>query len=115
MIEDLPPALAAETVNPSPPAENGATPEAEAKPPVEKDGPKPIASAPADIYLPEPEFLSVERAIGEFAVIPLYFPTSYSLVKPYIQGFSINTLDAPSLKGVKIDINWQPKKPNGES
>ena len=62
-----------------------------------------------------PHILSADEAIGEVSAIPLYFPTSYSLVKPYIQGFEINTLDAPSLKEVKIDNNWQPKKPEGES
>ena len=56
-----------------------------------------------------------DEAIEKIHSIPLYFPTSYSLVKPYIQGFEINTLDAPSLKDVKIDNNWQPKKPKGES
>jgi oligopeptide transport system substrate-binding protein len=59
--------------------------------------------------------LTEEEAISELPAIPLYFPTSYSLVKPYIQGFEINTLDAPSLKDVKIDNNWQPKKTKGES
>ncbi len=43
-------------------------------------------------------FLTEAEAIIEFPAIPLYFPTSYSLVKPYIQGFEMNTLDAPSLK-----------------
>jgi len=60
-------------------------------------------------------FLTEAEAILEFPAIPLYFPTSYSLVKPYIQGFEMNTLDAPSLKNVKIDNDWQPKKANGES
>jgi hypothetical protein len=59
--------------------------------------------------------LTEAQAIAELSAIPLYFPTSYSLVKPYIHGFEINTLDAPSLKGVKIDFDWQPKKANGES
>ena len=59
--------------------------------------------------------LTEDQAIAELPAIPLYFPTSYSLVKPYIQGFEINSLDAPSLKSVRIDVNWQPKKPNGES
>ncbi len=59
--------------------------------------------------------LTEDEAIAEIQAIPLYFPMSYSLVKPYIQGFEINTLDAPSLKDVRIDNNWQPKKPNGES
>jgi len=59
--------------------------------------------------------LTEEEAIVEFPAIPLYFPTSYSLVKPYIQGFDINTIDAPSLKNVRIDNNWQPKNKKGES
>lgn len=59
--------------------------------------------------------LTEEAAISELPAIPLYFPTSYALVKPYIQGFEINALDAPSLKDVRIDNNWQPKKPKGES
>jgi len=56
-----------------------------------------------------------EQAIGELPAIPLYFPTSYSLVKSYVQGFDINILDAPSLKDVWIDNNWQPKTAKGES
>ena len=59
--------------------------------------------------------LTEEEAMYELPAIPLYFPTSYSLVKPYILGFEINTLDAPSLKDVRIDNNWQPKKPKNES
>ena len=59
--------------------------------------------------------LTEEEAIFALPAIPLYFPTSYSLVKPYIQGFEINTLDAPSLKNVRIDNNWQPNKTKGES
>ncbi len=69
---------------------------------------------PAEVTPVEP-ILTEDEAIEDVAAIPLYFPTSYSLVKPYIQGFEINTLDAPSLKDVKIDNNWQPKKANGES
>jgi oligopeptide transport system substrate-binding protein len=59
--------------------------------------------------------LDANQAIEDVSAIPLYFPTSYSLVKPYIQGFEINTLDAHSLKNVKINNSWQPKKKNGES
>lgn len=54
-------------------------------------------------------FLTEEEAIYELHAIPLYFPTSYSLVKPYVLGFDINGLDAPSLKDVVIDNTWQPK------
>jgi len=71
-------------------------------------------NTPSEIAEKNPVLTEAE-AISEVSAIPLYFPTSYSLVKPYIQGFEINTLDAPSLKDVKIDNNWQPKKPNGES
>lgn len=59
--------------------------------------------------------LTEEHAIESLPAIPLYFPTSYSLVKPYVMGFEINTLDAPSLKDVSIDNYWQPKKIKGES
>lgn len=54
------------------------------------------------------KILTEEQAIIELPAIPLYFPTTYSLVKPYVQGFEMNTLDAPSLKNVTIDNNWQP-------
>jgi ABC-type oligopeptide transport system substrate-binding subunit len=59
--------------------------------------------------------LTEEEAIIEFPAIPLYFSTSYSLIKPYVQGFETNTLDAPSLKDIRIDDNWQPKRADGES
>ncbi|HVF47074.1 MAG TPA: peptide ABC transporter substrate-binding protein [Pyrinomonadaceae bacterium] len=48
-----------------------------------------------------------EDAIFELRAIPLYFPASFSLVKPYVQGFDPNGLDAPSLKQVSIDSNWK--------
>jgi oligopeptide transport system substrate-binding protein len=56
---------------------------------------------------PETEVLSEADAVFDLKVIPLYFPTSYSLVKPYVRGFEVNGLDAPSLKEVSIDSNWQ--------
>jgi oligopeptide transport system substrate-binding protein len=49
-------------------------------------------------------------ALAQFPAIPLYFPTSYSLVKPYVTGFDINVLDAPSLRDVRIDTNWKPRR-----
>jgi ABC-type oligopeptide transport system substrate-binding subunit len=58
---------------------------------------------------------SEESALFEFWAIPLYFPTSYSLVKPYVIGFDVNSLDAPSMRVVVIDAGWQPKKASGES
>lgn len=49
-----------------------------------------------------------QDAIYELNAIPLYFPTSYSLVKPYVNGFEINGLDAPLMKDISIDSEWQP-------
>jgi oligopeptide transport system substrate-binding protein len=53
--------------------------------------------------------LTKEKAIEELPAIPLYFSTSFSLVKPYIQGFDTNLLDASSLKTVEIETNWREK------
>lgn len=68
-------------------------------------GENPVSSAPEE----DEAILTEEKAFGELTVMPLYFPISYSLVKPYIQGFDVNILDAPSLKNVRIDNSWQPK------
>jgi oligopeptide transport system substrate-binding protein len=73
-----------------------------AEPPVEPEG-------------DEKTILTEEQALGELPAIPLYFPTSYSLVKPYVQGFETNVLDAPSLKSVRIDNNWQPASRDAKS
>lgn len=59
--------------------------------------------------------LSEEDALYELRAIPLYFPTSYSLVKPYVSGFEMNGLDAPLLNSVVIDNTWQPKAAGSES
>ncbi len=59
--------------------------------------------------------LTEDEALLEVPGIPLYFPTSYSLVKPYVIGFEMNTLDAPSLKDVEINSSWQPEKTKSES
>lgn len=53
--------------------------------------------------------VSEANAIYDLWAIPLYFPTSYSLVKPYVSGFEMNSLDAPLLQNVSIDNDWQPK------
>ncbi|MFN6962795.1 MAG: hypothetical protein ACK4S4_03410 [Pyrinomonadaceae bacterium] len=55
-----------------------------------------------------PEIVDEEEALYEMRAIPLYFPTSYSLVKPYVDGFDINALDSPLLKRVSIDAAWRP-------
>ncbi len=53
---------------------------------------------------------SEEQALRELPAIPIYFASSYSLVKPYVVGFDANLLDAPSLKNVRVDTSWQPPK-----
>lgn len=60
----------------------------------------PIPPGPAKI-------LTNDDALYELRAIPLYFPTSYHLVKPYVKGFDGNALDAPSLKTVEIDATWR--------
>jgi len=79
-------------------------------------GSEPIMSAdndPKTAY--EGQILNEAEALYQLHGIPLYFPISYSLVKPYVRGFNVNGLDAPSLKDVTIDSNWQPKTANNES
>lgn len=80
-------------------------------------------SATVESAVPDDEALTLETAssvtlteadaIYDLTVIPLYFPTSYWLVKPYVQGFEMNGLDAPSAREVSIDSSWQlkPAKP----
>jgi oligopeptide transport system substrate-binding protein len=60
----------------------------------------------------ENEISTEAEALAEIPAIPLYFSTSYSLIKPYIEGFEPNELDAPSLKTVKINNNWKSLKTN---
>ena len=80
------------------------------------DGETPDESGELIIEVGEDDFiLSEAEAILEVPAIPLYFPTSYSLVKPYVKGFDMNSFDAPSLKKVEIDSSWQPKKTKNES
>jgi oligopeptide transport system substrate-binding protein len=52
------------------------------------------------------------EAIRELKAIPIYFASSYALVKPYVVGFDSNILDAPSLKSVRINTGWQAPKTN---
>jgi len=81
----------------------------------EKGGPsEPAAEAKPPEKL-DPSLVTEEDALFELRAIPLYFPRSYSLVKPYVHGFDVNGLDAVYLPGVSIDSSWQPKAPRGES
>ncbi|MDT4968907.1 MAG: oligopeptide transport system substrate-binding protein [Acidobacteriota bacterium] len=60
-----------------------------------------------------PPAISETQAVREHPAMPIYFASSYALVKPYVVGFDTNLLDAPSLKRVRIDTTWQqPKQAN---
>ena len=47
------------------------------------------------------------QALRDLSAMPIYFASSYSLVKPYVSGFDGNVLDAPSLKTVRINTGWK--------
>jgi oligopeptide transport system substrate-binding protein len=55
----------------------------------------------------EPSILTEAQALRDVPAIPLHFASSYALVKPYVNGFESNLLDAPSLKSVQIDTQWR--------
>lgn len=74
---------------------------------VKKEGSDKMAAAPARAPLP---VVSESQALRELPAMPLYFASSYALVKPYVVGFDTNLLDAPSLKHVRIDTSWQQQK-----
>jgi ABC-type oligopeptide transport system substrate-binding subunit len=61
---------------------------------------------------PPPTVLTEAQALKELPAIPIYFASSYALIKPYVTGFDSNLLDAPSLKTVRIETGWQPPKKN---
>ena len=93
-------------------ASDGASPTPETNEGVEAEDARPEsnASSPTPSPVESPDVtMSETNAVFELWAIPLYFPTSYSLVKPYVSGFEMNSLDAPSLQTVAIDSNWQPK------
>lgn len=54
------------------------------------------------------------EALNDLPAVPVYFASSYALVKPYVVGFDTNLLDAPSLKQVRLDAAWQPPPPTSK-
>lgn len=54
------------------------------------------------------EILTESQALKNVPSIPIYFASSFALVKPYVLGFDANLLDAYSLKRVRIETGWQP-------
>ena len=73
--------------------------------------PRPLPSAsPEASPSPQPT-VPVEteaQALKDMKAVPIYFASSYSLVKPYVSGFDSNVLDVPSLKKTRIATNWTP-------
>lgn len=53
---------------------------------------------------------SEAQALQELRAIPIYFASSYALVKPYVDGFDSNVLDIASLKHVRINTTWKEPK-----
>ncbi len=63
---------------------------------------------------PAEKLFNEDDALFDMRAIPIYFPTSYSLVKPYVLGFETNGLDAPLLKSIAIDTEWSGNKETPE-
>lgn len=72
------------------------------------DGSADSSPLAASASAPQPApILTEAQALRELPAIPIYFASSYALVKPYVSGFDANLLDAPSLKQVRIDTQWK--------
>lgn len=86
-------------------AETGATPQ-------QSPGATPPNSVATRSHAIVPEraatILTEAEALQELPAIPLHFASSYALVKPYVEGFESNLLDAPSLKNVRVNTGWRP-------
>jgi ABC-type oligopeptide transport system substrate-binding subunit len=66
------------------------------------------SAGPREGNLHAPQPIETEaQALRDLSAMPIYFASSYSLVKPYVSGFDGNVLDAPSLKSVRIDTSWK--------
>ena len=74
---------------------------------------KPTAGNSGAMALENSSPASIEteaEALRKLTAIPIYFASSYALVKPYVVGFDSNILDAPSLKNVRIETSWHEPK-----
>ena len=71
---------------------------------------QPVEGA-ANSATPEPELPALidteAQALKELTAMPIYFASSYSLVKPYVSGFDLNVLDVPLLKRISVDTKWK--------
>ncbi|QQS34051.1 MAG: peptide ABC transporter substrate-binding protein [Acidobacteriota bacterium] len=63
-------------------------------------------SAAASPMPTDEDLLTELSAIYDVEAIPLYFPRSYALVQPYVQGFDLNGIDSPSVGSLSVDTAW---------
>jgi hypothetical protein len=92
-----------------PGAATGATPTPTAPAPAASPSATPAEpSQAAPVPVLASPLVTEAAALQELPALPVYFASSYALVKPYVSGFDANLLDAPSLQRVRIDANWQP-------
>ena len=49
-----------------------------------------------------------ERLLSAMPMLPLFFDSYAYLQKPYVKGMSLNVLDLPAYKDIRIDTNWKP-------
>jgi hypothetical protein len=100
---------------PRPSGQGAPTPSAQQTPAAAPHGPSerstepPSAEPHAGAEPLEPVILNEDDAVYELRAIPLYFPTSFALVKPYVDGFETNSLDVITLANVSIDSDWRPQ------
>ncbi|MFL6208970.1 MAG: peptide ABC transporter substrate-binding protein [Pyrinomonadaceae bacterium] len=82
--------------------------------PIEQTTGGPNTTAHAESPKPPvpPKILTEQEALRVLPAMPVYFASSYALVKPYVNGFDTNLLDVPSLQRVHIDTSWQPPPPS---
>ena len=70
--------------------------------PTASPSPEGVAAAPVE----KPVVDTESQALKNLTAVPIYFASSYSLVKPYVSGFDSNVLDVPALKKTRMDTNW---------
>lgn len=66
-----------------------------------------------NLHAPEP-IETEAQALRDLSAMPVYFASSYSLIKPYVSGFDRNVLDTPSLKSVRINTAWKQSETAGQ-
>ncbi|HEY6246458.1 MAG TPA: peptide ABC transporter substrate-binding protein [Pyrinomonadaceae bacterium] len=72
----------------------------------------PSLAKPGEAVKPDAPVVTTENeALKELRAVPIYFASSFALVKPYVNGFGGNVLDAPSLKRTRINTGWTERQP----